>query len=287
MTAASAPARSTAMDANIDKGKLQAVIRRAAELYAAESDPHELLSETEVVRIGEELGLPARLVRQALYELPDDRARRATAGWLDQIYGTALANCSRVVPGDTGTVFDRLEEYLTTREYLQPRRRQGDTGLFEPAGDAISTMARALVRPAGRYHVARASSVILTVRPIEPGTTHVRLTINLSDRRRSVIIVSLIGGGTLGIVVGTGIFALIATIGPSFSFTPLLAGVGGLAGFGLTLAGTISASASRFRRALQRARFEVAGLLDRLQRGDRLDPPSAPWWRRMRRLPRT
>ena len=54
----------------ITREDLQLVIRRAAELYTAETDADERLSESEVLRIADELGLPGRHVRQALYELP-------------------------------------------------------------------------------------------------------------------------------------------------------------------------------------------------------------------------
>ncbi|HWV58677.1 MAG TPA: hypothetical protein VNZ57_14570 [Longimicrobiales bacterium] len=273
------------MEARVDRRRLQAVIRRAAELYAVESDPHELLSEAEVVRIGEELGLPPRLVRQALYETTDDSARSGAGSWLDLLYGPPLAHCNRTVAGHTATVFDQLVDYLTTREYLLLRRRQGDTGLFEPAGDAISNMARALARPAGRYHLARAASVLLAVRPIDSTTAHVRLTLDLSDRRRRAVIASSVGGGALGTVVGAGVFGLMVAIaGPASPLTIAVATAGGLTGFGVTVAGIFAASANRFRRLVHRARTEVAGLLDKLQRGDRLEPPAAPWWRRMRRI---
>lgn len=270
------------MDHRIDRSQLQAVIRRAAELYAAESDSRDLLSETEVIRIGEELGLPTRLVRQALYELPD--AAAPESGWLGRVFGPALTGGSRAVTGEPGVLFARLEEYLATREYLQPRRRQGETVLLEPAGDAISNMARAIWRPAGRFHLARASRVFLTVRPLESGIAHVRLTLDLADRRRRAAVAGLVGGAFLGLGVGAGLVILtLATLGPVAPAAPLLAAGLGLAGFAGTVAAITAAAARRFRRVVDHARSEVAGLLDRMEHGERLEPPPAPWWRRMQR----
>jgi hypothetical protein len=268
---------------NISKPDLQAVIRRAAELYAAETESETLLSESEVLRIGDELGLPERLVRQALYELPEPEA---SPSWVDRFYGSPVIAANRAVAGEANANFKRLEEYLSTREYLQVRRKQGGSAWLEPADDPISAMARAFWRPARRYYLSRASRVALTVRALEPGTSHVRLGLDMSERRRTSVIGAIFAGGFAGIGTGTLTFILIAaplgwltgTTAPTIGL--FAAAAAAIAAGGSTIAGTLSFAARRFRRRMQEALVEVEGLLDRLERGDGLEPPPAPWWRR-------
>jgi hypothetical protein len=48
-----------------------------------------------------------------------------------------------------------------------------------------------------------------------------------------------------------------------------------------TFAASFSAAASRFRNRVHAAKLELASLLDRLEHGERLEPPPAPWRRRL------
>jgi hypothetical protein len=61
----------------------------------------------------------------------------------------------------------------------------------------------------------------------------------------------------------------------------VLAFGGAMAG---TVVGGVSIAASQFRNRVFAAKVELTGLLDRLERGDRLDPPPAPWRRKLQRL---
>ena len=104
----------TPPDRSITRPQLELVIRRAVELYAAQTDADERLSEDEVLRIGKELGLPAAIVRQAIYEAPAPAAESIVDRW----FGAAAVSVSRAVQLPEGDVASRLEEYLATREYL-------------------------------------------------------------------------------------------------------------------------------------------------------------------------
>lgn len=265
----------------ITRNDLEAVIRRALELYAAQSDAEDRLSESEVLRIGAELGLPAALVRQALYELPE---RDEPPSFVRRVFGPGSVAASRVVPGDASATLNRLQDYLTTREYLQVRRMQPGRLWLEPADDTISTVARALSRPSGRWHVARAERVWVSARQLEEGRVHVRMEVSMDNRRRAYLISGITTGSIVGLVVGAPAAVVMAAglaeaLGPVGS---VIAGVAaGAAAFAAGLRATIAVTASRFKQRLEAARFEVDGLLDRLERGQLLDPPPAPWRRRL------
>jgi hypothetical protein len=132
----------------ITRRDFEAVIRRAAELSSAEAEGlEEALSEDEVIRIATELGLPDKYVRQALFELPE--LSPASVGRGDY-FGEPVLSATRVVPGRAQEMLRRMEDYLTTREYLQVVRRRADRAFFVPAEDAISNLARGLLRPSRR-----------------------------------------------------------------------------------------------------------------------------------------
>lgn len=270
------------MNESIDRESLKAVIRRAAELYAAETEAKETLSETEVLRIGTELGLPERLVRQALYEMPGSQAR---PGWLHRLFGPGTVTAYRVVPGSDERAFADLDEYLVAREFLQCRRRKGTTAWYEPAADAISNMARAFQRPASRYHIARATRVIVATHALDQDSAHVRLTLDLSERQRNARVGGLVGGIAAGSTAGVGVALVVGAILPPtldvLGLVPAIAA--GATTFAGVAASITVATARSFRRKLERARVEVEGLLDRLERCGQLEPPAAPWWRRFQR----
>lgn len=265
----------------ITRDGLEAVIRRAIELYAAQSDAEDRLSESEVLRIGAEIGLPPALVRQALYELPDRAEPRTIAG---RVFGPGFVAASRAVPGEVSATLTRLQDYLTAREFLQVRRMRPGRLWLEPADDTISNVARALSRPSGRWHVARAERVLVSARPLEEGRVHVRLEVGMDHRRRGHIVSGIATGSLFGLIL-----AAPAAAGAAVGIADVLGSIGsvltgtlaGTAAFAAGFGASIAVSASRFRRRLDAARLEIDGLLDRLERGQRLEPPPAPWRRRL------
>ncbi len=106
----------------VTRSEMELVIRRAVELATEQADAGDAISEDEVVRIAGEVGLAPQYVRQALFELPalrrDQEQTRAA-----RYIGPCAVSAQRTVPGDADTVLRRLDQYLTTREYLQVRRR--------------------------------------------------------------------------------------------------------------------------------------------------------------------
>lgn len=266
----------------ISREDLQLVIRRAAELYTDETDANERLSEAEVLRIADELGLPGRHVRQALYELPRGRG---TEGRVDRWFGPPAVVGTRVVPGAPSDVVDRLEDYLVTREFLQVLRRQGDRVAFSPAEDAISNVARAVRRPQRQWHIARARRVFVEARPILEDESHVRLEVDVANRRRRAVAGGIVGGVVVGLPLATGAFFPVSHLvldiaGDAAGYAAGLVAGGGA--FAASVSAGVAIARSRFKAHLDDARVEVAALLDRLEGGRKLDPPPAPWLRSLR-----
>ncbi|MCI0435746.1 MAG: hypothetical protein L0271_19205 [Gemmatimonadetes bacterium] len=265
---------------SITRRDFEGIIRRAAELSASEAEEgaDELLSEDEVIRIATEVGLPARHVRQALFELPEIDPETGERGGY---FGDPIIAFSRVVPGKAGDVLRRMEDYLTTREYLQVVRRRPQRVFLMPAEDTISSLARGLLRPSRRYFLARARRVVVSVRPIEDNQAHVQIALDLSQQRRDASRTAWFGGGAFGLVVGGG-----AAVALAFADLPTAVGVAAqiaafATGFAGTVAGVFAASRAAFRKNLEGARFELDGLLDRAEHGQSLEPPPAPWRKRL------
>lgn len=261
----------------IARRDFEQVIRRAAELAAHDSDADELLTEDEVLRIARELGLEPHHVQRAMHELPE---LRRPPQWYDRWFDSPIFSVSRVVPGRIDPTLRRVQDYLVTREYLQPVRRRGDSVAFVPAEDTISSLSRAFARPGSRHVVSRASRLVLSVQRLPDDRAHIRFDVDLAEARGEALKGGLLMGGIGGAVAGVGL-AVVAT-----GFTPAALGpVPEVLAFGGTLAASlvagVSAAASRFRRRIATARLELAALLDRVEHGESLDPPPAPWRRKL------
>jgi hypothetical protein len=263
---------------NIGRQEFEVVIRRAAELAMREGESEEQLSEEEVLRIGSELGLSARHVQQALYELPELESEPSA---LSGYYGPSVVVASRLIPGDADLTIRRLEDYLSTREYLQLVRRKQGRLIFQPAEDTISLLARGLLRPSSRFQLARSRKVVLTARPLEEGSSHVQIATDMGEQRGSAIRTGVIAGSFCGLATGlTGAAAIALTMDPGITTAAAaVASVVGASAGGLWIG--VKASAAGFRKRLAVARQELDGLLDRAERGDRLEPPPAPWRHRL------
>jgi hypothetical protein len=244
----------------------------------SEGEGEEHLSEDEVLRIASELGLSARHVQQALYELPELESEPSAFA---RYYGSAVVVSSRAIPGDADLTIRRLEDYLSTREYLQLVRRKQGRLVFQPAEDTISLLARGLLRPSSRFQLARSRTVVLTARPLEEGRSHVQIATDMGEQRRSAVRTGVIAGSFCGLAAGlTGAVAIALTMEPSLTTAASqIAALAGSTAGGLWIG--IKATASGFRNRIAVARQELDGLLDRAERGDRLEPPPAPWRRRL------
>lgn len=257
----------------IARADFEAIILRAAELTLAASDAGDEVSEDEMLRIAGELGLPAHYVRQALYEQP---VLAAQAHWYDRWFATPVHSEGRAIAGGAELVQARIEEYLTSREYLQVVRRRPNEVLFIPADDTISRVARVFARPSRRYGLAHAERVVLAVNPLPDARTHVRIETDLSAERSKSVQGGVVLGTFTGLLAGAGLasIAIVTTVGPA---EPVLAVAGLLVGAAGGLATSIRYQAARFRDRVQRVRQEIEHLLDRAETGRALEPPPPPW----------
>lgn len=263
----------------IVRADLEAVIRRAVELSLTEREAQEQLSEDEVIRIATEVGLPAHLARQALYERPLlDSPEAPLDGW----FGRGIIAASRSIPrADADRLRRRLEDYLSTHEYLQLVRRRGGRLFFVPAEDTISALARGLFRPSSRYQLARARRVLVDVRSLDESSSHVQIATDYSQQRQSAARGAAIGGGIAGVALGGLGAALIAVQAPP-GIVAGIAEIGAFLGIGAaTVASTLRIAGRGFKRRMAEARTELEGLLDRAEHGERLEPPPAPWRRKL------
>ena len=274
-------------ETGLSRRQLEQVIRRAAELSALEGDADERLPVEEVVRIAAEIGLPPHAVQQAVQEvsLADPAPGTRTDRWLERKLGPAAWVSTRRVPQEPERVMRAIEEYLITREYLQLRRRGNNSAWFEPADDTLSAVTRAVTSVSRRYRVATARGVSVSVMPDSTSGSHLHIALDFADKRRSAFRAGLVTGGIFGAVAGAGGFMLVAAGVATVAAGPLslLAGAGvGMAALAAGAATGVAAAGPRFRRTAHAAQLDVEGLLDRLQRNERLDPPGAPWMRRLR-----
>ncbi|MDX1578902.1 MAG: hypothetical protein R3266_10470 [Gemmatimonadota bacterium] len=247
-------------DTPLSSDQLERVIRRAAELQTAREVLPETLEDAEVVQIGAEVGLHESHVRQALLELrAETMAPQAPEedSLPQRLWGPALIQASRVVPGDRAEVQGRLREYLRLGESLRQVRDRPGLSFWEPASDLISQIRRGLDIGGHGFALARAKRIEVAIQALEPGRSLVTISADLRNQRAEHAGGWYTGAGltTAGVTAG-----LVAGAGaPLLLVLPLVAGTA--FGGGTWLA----------RRTLrgEREKIELAvqGLLDRLESG--------------------
>ncbi len=258
----------------VRRADLDRVIRRAAELQFQEQEARGGpeggdLSETEILRIGEDVGLESEHLRRALGEL---RAERLTPslpredGLMARMVGPARIQAARALPGTAADLSPRLHDWLRRNESLTPLRERLGSSLWEPNKGFTAQIQRGLNVSGKNYELAQARSLEVSVVELEAGWVLVTLVADLSNVRTEHGIGWGVGVGLAGVGLGVGV-ALAAAFPPvAIVGTAVAAGLGGGAA-GTTLA----------RQTLPpvRARMAVAleGLLDRCERGDFGKPP--------------
>ena len=243
----------------VSQAQLEKIIHRAAELQFAQGEKHDSLEAVEVLRIAEEVGLEGRHVRQALAEVRADElvpSRPEDRSFATRLWGEAAVVESRVVPGSSEEVLEKLRTYLTDRESLRCVRDRPGQQVWEPASDLMSHLQRGLDFSGRGYELAKSKTLTILTQPLEDGRTLVSVISDIANTRTGYAAgwygsLGLFGlGSALGAVLGGGAEALIV-------FPAVTAGV--------TAVGTLGTVKTLARR---RARVELAvqGLLDRLER---------------------
>lgn len=175
------------MSDKLSRAEVDFVLRRAAEIDTSpgrgERQSSDSLSEREVVRLGEEAGLPRPAIEQALAEMrrgapiePEEQ------GALTRALGASRVVVSRVVSAPIETVRRAVDRFL--REQLMTvRRHHGDRVEWERAQGLWPGLVRSLDF-SKRYAFALVTRVETILSTEGEGETAVTFNIDLSDMRR-------------------------------------------------------------------------------------------------------
>ncbi len=242
----------------IDRDALDRIIRRAAELQAGEIDTGEAITEQELLKLGGDVGIDGRFLRQAMYEehagaTPEER------GLLAKWIGPGRVAAGRVVPGDKTSVEQALEHWMTDSEALTVKRRLPDRTLWERQKGFFAEMKRGLGVGGKSYQLAKAQEVAVAVTQLEAGFCHVELSADISDARAGSATGGGIAAGSLG-AVGLAMVAVLA--GP-----PGLVLAVAMVPLGLAAAAMPLVSRGH-RRHATRMQLGLEQLLDRLEHGE-------------------
>ncbi len=258
VAARAAPADGT--PAPLERAALERVLARAAELQAQEADPGELtLTEAQILDVGNEVGIPAKHLRQALAEersrvaVPVERSRMAA------VFGAATVSASRTVRGTPAAIFDRLDEAMQREQSLRVKRRFPDRIAWEPRGGVATEFKRIMNVGGHGYRLSRTEEVSATVIAVDAERSIVRLDASLTTLRAHHVAggsaIVAVGGVTGGVFIALGVMTAVAALPVA---TGLLAGYFIARSHGPQVAG---------------AQLALEQMLDRLERGE-LQPPS-------------
>jgi hypothetical protein len=253
------------------------VIRRAAEIAASEPEGRESsLTEGELFRIAREVGLEERHVRKALTEV---RTSPPTPGGpLPSLYGPRSVVASRVIPDNREHLVEVLDDFLVAGQLLQNVRKTASVLQYRPAVDWASQIARAASSTSRRYYVASAKRVEVRMDAVDDDHTLVELEVD-PGTRGDYVAGGVFGGGVAGGAVGVGLGLSAAALAVPVALA-VAVGVGG----GSAILGGIAWTTGRaHKKKLLEVRAEMEGILDRLERGESLEPPPASWKRWVRR----
>ena len=254
------PARQTLLD----RQALERVLARAAELQGAGAIPEssDLISESQLRDIGNEVGLSAEMINQALAEertrinVPEER------GVVAQIAGASFATATRTVPGTQRDVLATIDAWMQRDECLQVQRRFLDRITWEPQRGLFGKIRRT-VNVSGRgYYLVEAGQVSATVLPVDGSRVVVRLDADIHASRAKRV-------GVGGVLATMGAAASgIVGLGLVIAHLPLLiaAGVAVLPFAGSTVAAY--KVARTHRSVLSSVQLALEQVLDRLEHGE-------------------
>lgn len=249
---------------------LEAVIRRATELEAETGAAVPELSESDVLRIAADVGLSEASIRRALAEYlggSPGGTLLTERGWVTRLCGTSLVTATRTVKRPAEEVKHELESHFQQNESLRIVRRTTTHSLWEPESGVVASLMRGLDLLGKGYQLAKKSRALeLRVVPLGEESSEVALTVDLGDDR---------AGWFWGLGFGVGApltFVAIALIA-SVQEIPNLA----ILASPVFIAATVSLARAGYRRALEKMRLVLDGLLDRVEHDEPLEQPRPSW----------
>ncbi|PYO77107.1 MAG: hypothetical protein DMD63_12070 [Gemmatimonadetes bacterium] len=260
----SLPASSPMRQPPLDRQALERVLARAAELQGASAMPEsgDLITESQLLEIGNEVGLAPAVLNQALAEertrinVPEER------GLVAQIAGAGFASATRTVPGTPRDILATIDSWMQRDECLQVQRRFADRITWEPQRGLFGKLRRTVNVSGHGYYLMDAGQVSATVLAVDASRVVVRLDADIhASRARRVGIggfVTAMGAAASGIV---GLGLVIAHL-PLF----IAAGAAVLPFAGSTFAGY--KVARTHRGVLSSVQLALEQILDRLEHGE-------------------
>jgi hypothetical protein len=261
---------------SLTRKEFDEVIRRAAEIAVSEPEGSDsALTEADLFRIAQEVGLSERHVRTALSEV---RSSPPTGrGPVAALYGPNFVVASRVVPGARNDLAAKLDEFMVAGQLLQSVRRGVSLLQYRPAVDWASQIARAASSTSRKYYVASAKRVEVRFEQVDEETTLVELEVE-PGTRDDYMAGGIIGGLGGGAGAGVGVALAVAAAGPA-----ALGVAAGVAVGSAVLGGLCWVTGYYHKKRLLEVRAEMEGILDRLEHGESLQPPPSSWRRWVRR----
>jgi hypothetical protein len=248
----------------LDRQALERVLARAAELQGASAlpDSSDLISESQLLDIGNEVGLNPSTINQALAEertrinVPEER------GLVAQISGAGFATATRTVPGTPREVLATIDAWMLRDECLQVQRRFADRITWEPQRGLFGKLRRTVNVSGHGYYLMDAGQVSATVMPVDATRVVVRLDADIhASRGRRVGI-----GGFLA-AMGAAASGIIG-LGLIVAHVPLFIAAGSAV---LPFAGGTFAAykvARTHRGVLSSVQLALEQILDRLEHGE-------------------
>src|SRR6478735_661249 len=244
------------LPSKFDRGQLDRILQRAAELQAGERDPGEELSKDELVQLGRDVGIPAKHLEQAMLEEQTRLPAQRLDGFWDHAAGPALVSAMRVVRGELATVERILTDYMEEHELLAVVRQGTGRLIWEPLRGFNAAMKRSKAVLGGGnkpFMLARAMGLTATITSLEAGYVHLSLEADLKAARGQFI-----GGGvalsSLGLAAG---FVAVALGLPILALGTIPMGLG--LGWGVL---------RRFGPVNQRTQLGLERALDHVERGE-------------------
>jgi hypothetical protein len=248
----------------LDRQALERVLARAAELQGAGALPEagDLISESQLLEIGNEVGLSPAMLNQALAEertrvnVPEER------GLVAQIAGAGFATATRTVPGTARDVLATIDTWMQRDECLQVQRRFADRITWEPQRGLFGKLRRT-VNVSGRgYYLVDAGQVSATVLPVDASRVVVRLDADIHTSRARRV-------GIGGFVTAMGAMVSgVLGLGLVVAHLPILIAAGAA---GLPFAGSAFAGYKVARThlgVLSSVQLALEQILDRLEHGE-------------------
>src|SRR5256714_8064044 len=169
----------------LDRQALERVLARAAELQGASAMPEsgDLITESQLLEIGNEVGLSPAVLNQALAEertrinVPEER------GLVAQIAGAGFATATRTIPGTPRDILATIDAWMQRDECLQVQRRFADRITWEPQRGLFGKLRRTVSMSGRGYYLMDAGQVSATVLPVDGSRVVVRLDADIHASR--------------------------------------------------------------------------------------------------------